>query len=95
MQIERARDILRSLSLDDEGSFYGSQRGLSIGAGLLFSSVTFPMFDQEIGRFRAQSGLVCVLSHECDLDPGNDRFLNGMALVCLGGVDKLAGPQPD
>lgn len=41
------------------------------------------MFDQEAGHFRAQSGLVCVLSHECDIDPANDRFLNGMVLVCV------------
>lgn len=83
MEVQRARDILRSLSLDDEGSFYGSPRGLSLGSGLLFRDVTFPLFDPEAGRFRAQSGLVSVLSHECDLDPANDRFLNGMALICV------------
>jgi hypothetical protein len=83
MEVERAQGILRSLSLEDEGSFYGSARGLSLGAGLLYREVTFPLYDQEAGRFRAQSGLVCVLSHECDLDPANERFLNGMVLVSV------------
>ena len=83
MEVDRAREILRSLNLDDEGSFYGPASGPSVGSGLLFRNVTFPLYDTQAGRFRAQSGLVCVLSHECDLDPANDRFLNGMALVCL------------
>lgn len=83
MEVQRAREILRSLGLDDEGSFYGSPRGLSLGSGLIYRNVTVPLYDQAAGRFRAQSGLVCVLSHECDLDSTNDRFLNGMVLVCL------------
>ena len=83
MEVERAREILRSLNLDDEGSFYGSAKGLSLGAGLLFRDVTFPLFDSEANRFKAQTAVVCVLSHECDLDPANDRFLNGMALICV------------
>lgn len=83
MEVRRAQEILRSLSLDDEGSFYGSSRGLSLGSGLVYRDVTFPLFDPETKRFRAQSGLVCVLSHECDVDPANDRFLNGMVLVCV------------
>lgn len=83
MEVRRAQEILRSLSLDDEGSFYGSPRGLSLGSGLIYRDVTFPLFDQEAARFSAQSGLVCVLSHECDVDPANDRFLNGMVLVCV------------
>lgn len=83
MEVQRAQELLRSLSLDDEGSFYGSPRGLNLGAGLIYRDVVFPLYDQEVGRFRAQSGLVCVLSHECDVDPANDRFLNGMVLVCL------------
>jgi hypothetical protein len=83
MEVQRAQDILRSLSLDDEGSFYGSARGLSVGAGLIYRDVTFPLFNEESGKFQAQSGLVCVLSHECDVDPANVRFLNGMVLVCL------------
>lgn len=83
MEVQRAQEILRSLSLDDEGSFYGSARGLSVGAGLIYRDVTFPLFNEEAGRFQAQSGLICVLSHECDVDPANVRFLNGMILVCL------------
>ena len=83
MEVQRAQEILRSLSLDDEGSFYGSARGLSLGAGLLYSDTVFPLFDEAEGRFKAQAGLVCVLSHECDVDPANVRFLNGMVLVCL------------
>ena len=57
MEVQRAQEILRSLSLDDEGSFYGSARGLSLGAGLLYSDTVFPLFDEAEGRFKAQAGL--------------------------------------
>lgn len=83
VDVQRAQELLRSLSVDDEGSFYGSPKGLSLGAGLLYDGVTFPLFDQKTGRFKAQSGLICVLSHECDVDPANDRFLNGMVLISM------------
>lgn len=81
MELARAREIIEANAQDDSGSFYGSSAGLSLGLGLLIDDVEFPIFNAETDRFSVQSGLVYVLSHECDLEPSNNRFLNGMALV--------------
>jgi hypothetical protein len=82
MEIKRAREILFTTGLEDEGSFYGPAAGLSVGTGLIFRDIAFPLYDDASKKFRVQAGLATVLSHECDLDPANDRFLNGMALIC-------------
>jgi hypothetical protein len=40
------------------------------------------MYDEEAGRFAVKAGLVYVISHECDLDPENERLMNELAIVC-------------
>jgi hypothetical protein len=82
MDLARAREILAASALDDTGSFYGSPNGLSLGVGLIVSNVEFPVFDPTKDKFAVQAGLVYILSHECDLEPTNERLLNGAALVC-------------
>lgn len=82
MDLQRAREVLASRALDDPGSFYGSSGALALGLGLLVKGVEYPFFDQSRDIFSVRAGLVYVLSHECDLDPSNERFLNGMALIC-------------
>jgi hypothetical protein len=81
MELVRAREIIDANALDDSGSFYGSPAEMSLGLGLLIDNVEFPIFNEETNRFSVQAGLVYILSHECDLDPANSRFLNGIALV--------------
>lgn len=81
MELARAREIIETNAQDDSGSFYGSPADMSLGLGLIIDNVEFPIFNEETDRFSVQAGLVYVLSHECDLDPGNSRFLNGIALV--------------
>jgi hypothetical protein len=101
MDVARAREILNSTALDDPGSFYGSADGLSLGVGLVIANVEYPVFDQDRQRFTVRAGLVYVLSHECDLDPANVRFLNGAAVVCpilpLANIisDATAAAYPD
>jgi hypothetical protein len=82
MDLQRARQIVGASALDDPGSFYGSPEGLALGTGLIINGVDYPFFDPERERFSVRAGLVYVLSHECDLEPTNTRFLNGAALVC-------------
>lgn len=82
MELARAREIIEANAQDDSGSFYGSHADMSLGMGLLIDKVEFPIFNEETDKFSVQAGLVYVLSHECDLDPKNSRFLNGIALVC-------------
>lgn len=82
MQPERAWQILSSQALDRPEQFFGSDQGLSLGVGLLVDDVEFPTYDPSIDRFTVVEGLVLVLSHECDLDPANERFMNDRALIC-------------
>lgn len=82
MEIERARDLVASKALDRAEVFYGPHAGLALGTALIIDGVEFPLFDLAADRFAVLKGLVYVLSHECDLDPANERFLNDSALVC-------------
>jgi hypothetical protein len=82
MDLQRARQIVGASALDDPGSFYGSPDGLALGTGLLIHGVEYPFFDPDRNRFSVRSGLIYVLSHECDLEPTNTRFLNGAGLIC-------------
>ncbi|WP_420137739.1 hypothetical protein [Sphingomonas sp.] len=79
---DAAHEILTHSARDGANVFYGSVEGLATGVGLLIDSVDFARFDEVDDRFRVESGLVYVLSHECDLEPANDRLLNELALVC-------------
>lgn len=82
MTPELARAVLNKNALDDEGSFYGPRGDLSLGTGLLVRDVPFPIFDRTADRFSVVEGAVYVLSHECDLDPENDKVLGGYCLIC-------------
>lgn len=82
MELGLARKILATNALDDEGSFYGPAVGLSLGTGLIISDVPIPIFNREQGRFSVAAATVYILSHECDLDPENDKVLGGYCLVC-------------
>jgi hypothetical protein len=79
---ERAHQILIADALDRPETFYAAAEGRPLGAGLVVDGVEFPIFDPEMDRFRVVRGLVYVVSHECDLDPENERLLNDRALVC-------------
>jgi len=81
VDLQRAREILVGPTPEAEGSFYGSPEGLSLGRGLIIADVPFPALRADRQGFSVQSGLVYVLSHECDLEAANVRFLNGNALV--------------
>jgi len=82
MDAQRAYEIAQAASRIDPGSFYGKSDNLAVGAGLIIDRVEFPIFDEEAGRFAVKAGLVYVVSHECDLDPANERLMNELAIVC-------------
>jgi hypothetical protein len=64
------------------GAFYGSANGLSLGVGLIYDCIRYPLLDEESQLFDAVEGLVYVLTHECDVDPANDRHFNEYVLIC-------------
>ena len=71
------------------GAFYGTSAGLALGVGLVVDGITFPLFDEEEALFDTAKGLVCVLTHECDLD--NERAFNDYVLVCpIVGFEEFA-----
>lgn len=82
MDAQQAHQIAAAASQIDVGSFYGSSDGLAPGAGVIIDNVEFPIFDDAEGRFAVKSGLVYVVTHECDIDADNNRALNDLAVVC-------------
>ncbi len=64
------------------GSFYGSRQGLALGAGLLYSNVRQPAFDNERRLFRTIRSAVYVVTHECDVEQENRRPFNDSVLIC-------------
>lgn len=82
MDVAQAHSIISAAARDDAGNFYGPPAGLALGAGLILSNVEFPTYQPDEDRFVVWAGPVLVLSHECDLDQGNQRLLNDLALVC-------------
>ena len=64
------------------GAFYGSAQGLSLGVGLIYDRICFPLYDDEDGLFDTVEGMVYVLTHECDLDQANERHFNKHVLIC-------------
>ena len=64
------------------GAFYGPVGELSLGAGLIYQDVIFPLFDNERGRFDTVQGLAYVVTHECDVDQANVRHFNDLILIC-------------
>lgn len=66
----------------DVGRFYGTAQGLSIGTGLLFDRIRYPVYNEEKNVFQTRKGLVYVLTHECDIDQNNIRPFNEDLLVC-------------
>lgn len=65
----------------NKDSFYGDVHGLSLGVGLIYQDVTFPVFNDESSFYDTLSGLAYVLTHECDVDASNNRHFNREVLV--------------
>lgn len=63
-------------------TFYGEFAHLSLGRGLIYNGILYPLYIEEENRFRTLEGLVYVLSHECDVDQNNIRPYNDDILVC-------------
>lgn len=82
MDVAQAHSIVSEGARDYAGIFYGPPEGLALGTGLILSNIEFPSYQPDEDRFVVWSGLILVLSHECDLDQDNQRLLNDLALVC-------------
>jgi hypothetical protein len=63
-------------------AFYGSGQGRGLGVGLIYDGVSFPLFNLDHDLFDTASGVVYVLTHECDVDAANERNFNEKVLIC-------------
>ena len=82
VNIGAAKEIAREKFRYKTGAFYGSYARLDLGVGLIYDEIPYAIFDKTEKLFDTVSGLVYVLSHECDVDQNNPRFLNDYVLIC-------------
>jgi len=82
MTADEAYQILMGHCQFDVGKFYGHAEGLSLGTGLLYNDVRCPEFDEDQSIFMTVERQAYVLTHECDVDPANERAFNDHLLVC-------------
>lgn len=66
----------------DPGKFYSGAEDLPVGVGSIYSAVRMPFFDKETALYYTSAEAGYVLSHECDVDPANDRPFSDLVLIC-------------
>ena len=82
MKVEEAVKHVLGSSTVDVGRFYSSGKGLSVGRGMLYDRIVFPLFDSDTGVFITLEGQGYVLTHECDVDESNNKLFNTDVLIC-------------
>ena len=82
MDVVDAYDVVRKSITFEVGRFFSSGENLSLGKGKGFTGIRFPIYDEQTNVFKTASGLVLVLTHECDVDPENERLFNTEVLIC-------------
>lgn len=82
MEARRAYELATAGAPPSHARFYGAIAGAGIGAGLILQNVQWATYLPDEKRFGVLSSLALVLTHECDLDPGNDRAFNEHAIIC-------------
>lgn len=83
MDIDSARAFVISKATHDFGNFYGGVNSeMSVGVGLIFDKVRYPVFNISDVVYDTREGIVYILTHECDIDQDNDRVFNDYAIIC-------------
>jgi hypothetical protein len=82
MDAQECYDFINNKAGRIAQTFYGDRDYLSLGRGLIYNGILYPLYVEEENRFRTLEGLVYVLSHECDVDQNNVRAYNDDILVC-------------
>jgi hypothetical protein len=73
---------LENFDFAHPGAFYGEVGHRSLGAGLVYEDVIFPLFNDERGDFDTVQGVAYVVTHECDVDQNNVRYFNDLVVIC-------------
>lgn len=82
MDLEQALGVLARTMRADRGRFYGAALGLALGKGLIYSAIAFPAYDDANGLYATLEGEILVLTHECDVEPANEKLFNEYVLIC-------------
>lgn len=82
MRIDSLASRVCQHSSADVGKFYGSIQPATVGAGMIFDNVRYPLFNIQDQVYDTRSSLVYVLTHECDVDQSNSRYFNDHVVVC-------------
>lgn len=77
-----AHVVLKDNCSVDVGKFYGAATGLGLGAGLIYTDVRSPAFDEQESLFLTVEQPAYVVTHECDVDEGNQRAFSDYLLIC-------------
>lgn len=82
MSLENAYTTLTKKLTIEVGKFFSANPKLSVGAGTIYGNVRYPLLDTDQNIFDTVSGLVYVLTHECDVAQDNVRIFNSDLLIC-------------
>lgn len=82
MTPQEAHEVLKEKSPLNVGKFYGNAGGVALGAGLIYEKILTPLFSQSEQIYLTARQPVYVLSHECDVDPSNNRPFNDSVSFC-------------
>jgi len=78
--LEANRYVLDRLDVE-VGRFFYPAGAMALGVGQIYGGIRFAV-DTGDGHYRTVRGLVYVLTHECDVDPNNERSFNTHVLIC-------------
>lgn len=82
MEVAEAHEFLRTRLDIDPQRFYFVPARNPLGAGELYDGVRFAAYNRVDSVFDTLEGRCYVLTHECDVDAGNERLFNYSVLVC-------------
>lgn len=82
MEINEAYQHLESNLDTNPGRFFSYSKDLSLGTGVIYQGIRYPIYDESRAIFQTATGFVLVLTHECDVDQNNARIFNDHALIC-------------
>lgn len=66
----------------DAWRFFGAHSHLSLGRGVIYEGIRYPVFDPSTSKFLTVEGTIYVLTHECDVSQENSRPFNDDVLIC-------------
>jgi hypothetical protein len=80
--IDEAVKFVHQATERDAGRYFANiGPSVQLGVGLIYDGIDYPAFNIENNRYKMQRGIVLVLTHECDIDRGNNKVFNDDILV--------------